>query len=238
MPITRASTRMSKPPNTTNTNPLMLDKEGFNWGPWTIIERRVIYEYLNSWISEHGLDAFASKPWARDELEFLADTINEVNAVLGGGAAPRSVLALQRQIRQLHGGRLGPLAKLARRSEALKFKLESESESGSVVFDDERFPEMAIPVPAFVDGMYTIGDRNVDPVSAVEGKTYAVKEESKEAHEEVGSEIDALEIPKAQEQKKEQVVKLSVDWERLHVGKDGKMVVLEEGEVWEGSPTA
>ncbi|KZM28495.1 uncharacterized protein EKO05_0005981 [Ascochyta rabiei] len=245
MPTTRAPTRLSNPAHTTNISNVMLDERGFNWGPWTISERRVVYEYLNSWISEHGLDAFVSKTWTQSELEFVADTINQVNAADGEENAPRSVLGVQRQIRQLHRGRLGPLAKLARRSGALKFKLEGEGEGelDHVVLHKERFPNMAVPVPTLVDGTYVVGDQGSVSVRTVQGEISSVKDsnvarEGKGAREEVGSEMGASEATTAQTEKEEMVVKLSVDWARLYVQKDGEMVIQEEGEVCEMPPTS
>ncbi|KAJ4351082.1 hypothetical protein N0V95_004129 [Ascochyta clinopodiicola] len=224
MPATRATALLSNPPHPTNPNTLMLDEQGFNWGPWTVSERSVIYEYVNNWISEHGLDAFASKTWTRDELEFVAGAINQVNATGGeGDAAPRSVTGVRRQIQHLHAGRLGPLAKLARRAEALKFRIEGEGGNGlgQVVLHEERFPDMAVPVPTLVDGKYEIRE------------TSTVEES-----EEVASEMDASKTLAAQKENKEDVVKLSVNWARLHIRKNGKMMILEEGEVCDDPPTS
>jgi hypothetical protein len=212
----------------------MLDKDGSNWGPWTITERRVIYEYVNSWISAHGLDAFAAKTWARHELEFVAETINAVNTRDGEDAAPRSVSGVWRQICQLREGRLGPLAKLAKRSEALKLKCEL----GRDVLRQERFPDMAVPVPVVVDGMYVSEDCGVGPVSDVDiVKDGSVAGDTEETREDVGHESDARNTMDVQTKKRELIIKLPVDWALLDVREDGKMVVLDEGEVSERPPT-
>lgn len=212
-------------PIAANLKDLMIDKDGFNWGPWSVEERRVIYEYLNTWIQHHGLDAIVSKTWVRDELLFLASTINEVNATNEAGAAPRSVMGVRRQIRQLGHGRLSPLAKLSRRSKALKRKIDL----GDEVKDDERFPEMAILVPKIVDGVYTIEGGQLKTTIEKRGQVGVPASTAEES-------APVLQKNNTKKQKKGMVIKLSVDWARLHVRKNGRMVILEEGEVWESLP--
>lgn len=228
----------------------MIDNDGYNWAPFSTPERHAIYAYLNTWIQHHGLDAFVCKPWTESELIFLTHTINNLNAanenpnIDTATAAPRSVMGVRRQIHHLGQGRLSPLAKLGRRAEALK----RDVEAGRVVENGERFPDMTILVPRVVDGVYMIsagpvvqGLGRVDvAASEFEEDTPIVCDGNinddgyKRVWEGVEREIEENEAPAAKKQKK-MVVKLSVDCSRLHVRKDETMVVLEEGEIWEGS---
>ncbi|KAF1352718.1 hypothetical protein EJ07DRAFT_183501 [Lizonia empirigonia] len=205
------------PPPFTPT-PTILDAHGFNTGPWHTHERHAIYVHLNTWLRTHGLDAYMTKRWRRAELTQLTRLINSSNAARPEPVPPRAVAGVRRYIRELGRGRLGPLAKLARRSKALK----SEVEAGKGVRDAERFPEMGIPVPGMVGGVYVVG-------STVE------KNEAAAAKRQKKGEKQEKEQEKQEKQKKQAMVKLSVDWTRLHVGKDGNMSVLEQGEVWESS---
>lgn len=239
MPPTRSHAKPTIPSPSTNNTPL------------TTTERRVLYSYINTWTSHHGLDAFASKHWTGDELAFLAATMNEVNAVEradaestaehtvvhtaeqnGAGRTetapkkagvdivdvhppPRSPLDVKLQIRELYQGRLGPLAKLHRRALDVK----SRVEEGVVVGRAERFPGMAILVPRVVDGVVVFEDGAIGRVGMGD-------------YEEGGSggSSEGLVV------KKRKIVRLAVDWTRIHFRGDGGMLVLEDGEIWE-SPT-
>ena len=167
----------------------------------------MVYEYLNSWIEEDGLDAFCEKKWSKDEFVFLTDTINHANKRADGKL--RTLDNVRREVRRLYEGRLGPLAKLKKRSESMKKLLEQ----GAAVEDGERFPEMAIPVPTLVDGVPVIKD--------------TVKRKTKKRGRKAGDEDDVSQTPAAKKQKKDGIVKLPVNWNQLHVQENGKMVILE-----------
>ena len=233
--ITVQRSPVSTPNRSSTNNVVQLDRNGFNWGPWSISERRVVYDYVNTWIHVHGLDAFCTKKWPLGDFVFLADKINEINATNREDVAPRSYTGVRMEICALGQGRLGPLFKLAKRSEAFVRKIKA----GEVIEKDARFPKMAIPVPTVVHGMYATenkkekeGDRK-RVVDDSEMKTAAFGEEAKKQKlEESDSEQCMPKSPAAKEQKKEQVIKLSVDWARLHIRMDGQMAVLEDGEVY------
>ncbi|KAF2626194.1 hypothetical protein BU25DRAFT_103583 [Macroventuria anomochaeta] len=214
MVITRAQSSSTRK---RSSDAVQLDEKGFNWAPWAVEERHVVYEYLNAWVQQYGLDAFCTKKWAKEEFVFLTNTINEVNAANDADTAPRSMMNVKRQIRHLYEGRLSPLAKLWKRSEDLKLSIEL----GRAVEESERFPQMTVPVATLVDGIYIIKSG---------------EKEAKKMDKEVGNEAETPETPPAKEQK-EKIVKLSVEWTRLHVRRDGGTSVLREGEVWESPVT-
>jgi hypothetical protein len=181
--------------------------------PLSVEERHIVYEYLNSWIQQYGLDAFNTKKWTKDKCVSLANTINAVNATNAANTAPRSALGVKMQIKQLPEGRLSPLAKLRKRSEYMKMLLEL----GCVISHEDRYPKMAIPVPTVANVMYLSKDSE--------------KTTEKRKLTEVQGAVEVPETPVVNKQKKEQIIKLLVNWVRLHVGQDGSMSVLEKGEV-------
>ena len=175
--------------------------------PLSVEERRIVYEYLNSWIQEYGLDAFNAKKWTKDKCIFLANTINAVNAANEASVAPRSALGVKMQIKQLYEGRLSPLAKLRKRSEYMKMLLEL----GRAISHEDRYPKMAIPIPTVANGMYMSKDSE--------------KITEKRKLKEVQGAVEISEMTVAKRQRKEQIIKLSVNWARLRVGQDGSMSV-------------
>lgn len=190
---------------------ILIDDQGYRWGPLSTTERRIVYDYINSWIHHHGLDSFCTKIWTKDEFIFLNKAMNEVNAY----SAPRRLLNVKREIHRLYEGRLSPLAKLWKRSEWIKLEIEM----GRVAEETERYPGMAIHV--------LVGEGGVG--AAEEGA------KAEEADYESGSESEKLKKTAVREPEKELILKLPVDWNRLHVRHSGQMAVLSDGEIWETS---
>ncbi len=148
------------------------------------------------------------------------------------------------QIRRMGEGKLAPLAKLYRRSE----KLRGLVERGGVVGKGERYPEEAIAVPS---GEQTVREEMEEIVKDDLKKSKSRKRAREEEHlqgdgskakagkekewrrvrQAVSSLAKGHETADGKKQKKEMIVKLSVDWDRLYIKSSGRMVVLADREV-------